>query len=273
MSSTRDSLPDINSLSILVSTILLAYTLTHFVSFPTLEYEITFLGIYFPINFNFSTLVSLLVAGITASGSAWILANHPLVNQNRITLAHWLLPSLTALVLMLAVEQLPFGIVWWVAAFFSGIVLTLVLISEYVVLDPSHPYFLPAEIGITALSIVLFLILSISLHSAGIRLFFRVPVLSVSALLVYLRVIHLRQGGLWRITQGSVSFLLIGEIAAGLHYWPMSSISFGIALTGPLYALIEFSDRYPKADAESSFSELIWPILIVIISWVVAIFM
>jgi len=120
MSNNRDQLPDLNTLSILVSIILLAYTLTHFVSIPPLQYEITFLGIYFPLKFNFSTLVTLLVAGLTASGSAWLLQDHPASDRYRSTAVNWLLPSLTSLVLMLAIEQLPFGGMWWIAAFASA---------------------------------------------------------------------------------------------------------------------------------------------------------
>jgi len=270
MSENRDLLPDLNTLSILVSTILLAYTLTHFVSIPTLEYEVTLLGIYFPVRFKFSTLVTLLVAGLTASGSAWMLLDHPAKKTDEIYAVHWLLPSLTSLVLMLAIEQLPYGGFWWIAAFSSGVLLILVFIAEYIVLDSSNPYYLPAEMGITALSIVLFLILAISLHSAEVRLFYRIPILSVSAALVFVRVIHLRQGGFWAITQGSVSFLLIGEIAAGLHYWPMQSVNFGIALAGPLYALIEISDQLQVKDSKLEINELIWPFSIVIVSWGIA---
>jgi hypothetical protein len=172
---------------------------------------------------------------------------------------------------MLAIEQLPFGVLWWTGALISSVLLMLVLIAEYVVLDPSNPYYIPAEMGITSLSIVFFLILAISIHTAEIRLFYRVPLLSVAAALVYIRVIHLRQKGTWAITQGSVSFLLIGEIAAGLHYWPMQSINFGIALTGPLYALIEISDILPTISSKTRFREFLWPILIVLFSWGTAI--
>ena len=271
MSVKRKLLPSLNTLSILVSTLLLAYTLLHFVSIPTLEYEITFLGIYFPIGINFSTLVTLLVAGLTASGSAWLLEDHPARDRYRSTAVHWLLPSLTSLVLMLAIEQLPFGGLWWIGALISGLLLIVVFSAEYIVLDSSNPYFLPAEMLITALSIVFFLILAISIHTAEVRLFYRVPLLSVAAALVYIRVIHLRQKGFWAITQGSVSFLLIGEIAAGLHYWPMQSINFGIALTGPLYALIEISDLLPTFDSKPRLKEILWPILINDISWGAAI--
>jgi hypothetical protein len=86
-------------------------------------------------------------------------------------------------------------------------------------------------------------------------------------LLVYLRVVNLRQPGVWALVQGSVSFLVIGEIAAVLHYWPAGSIGYGLALTGPLYALIEISDALPTQDHGLLPEGLVWPILILLLSW------
>jgi hypothetical protein len=260
-------LPDRNRLSILVSIILLAYTLTHFVSIPDLTLELSFLGIFFPLNLNFSTLVTLLVAGLTASGTAWLLQDHPTSLEQQTTAAHWLLPSLTSLVLMLAIEQLPFGPSWWIAASISGFILLFVFIGEYIVLDPSNPYYPYAEIGITALSIVLFLIMSIALHLAEVRLFFRIPVISLGAALVYLRIIHLRQKGYWAVSQGAAAFILIGELAAGLHYWPMNSISYGLALVGPLFAMVELSDHLGDLAQDFQWKLVIWPGLLIILSW------
>lgn len=262
--------PDRSRLSILVSTILLAYTLTHFVSIPVLELDFAILGIFFPVRINFTTLVSLLVAGLTASGTAWLLQDHLADRQPGATFVHWLLPSLTALVLLQAINQLPFGGVWWIAALGSGVLLLLVLTAEFIVIDRQNSYYIPAEMGITSLSIVLFLILAISLHSAETRLFYRVPVLSLAALLVYLRVINLRQRGEWAVVAGSVAFLLIGELAAALHYWPLRSIGFGIALTGPLYALVEINDLLPGRADRFQPRALVWPILIILLSWVTA---
>jgi len=272
MDNIRNHLPDLNRLSITVSTILLAYTLTHFMSIPPQEVGITLFGIFFSVGINFSTLVSILVAGLTASGTSWLLQDHPARGENENTTIHWLLPSLTSLVLMLAVNQIPFNAGWWVATAASGLGLILVLIAEYVVLDPSNRFFIPAEMGITALSIVLFLILAISLHAAETRLFYRVPILSAAALLVYLRVVHLRQRGVWALNQGSVPFLLIGELAAGLHYLPVGSIGFGVALAGPLYALIEISDDLPAGENMIQIDKILWPGLILILSWGIAFF-
>lgn len=274
MENRSSPLPDLNHLSLLVSTILLAYTLTHFVSIPALEFDLSLLGIYFPIRINFTTLVTWLVAGLTASGTAWLLQNHPAIDRSPLSTAvHWVLPSLTALVLMGAINMLSFGYVWWVAALGSGFLLLLVLTAEYIALDISSRLYNLAEMGLTGLSIVLFLILAISLHAAETRLFYRVPVLSAAALLVYLRVINLRHPGKWALVQGSVSFLVIGEIAAVLHYLPVGSIGFGLALTGPLYALVEISDALPNQEHDLVPEGLFWPALILILSWGLAFFL
>ena len=274
MDRSSHPLPDLNHLSLLVSTILLAYTLTHFVSIPTLEFNLSILGVYFPIQVNFTTLVSLLVAGLTASGTAWLLQSHPSSSKPALSTAvHWLLPSLTALVLMRAINMLSFGGAWWIAALGSGLLLLFVLIAEYIALDGTSRFYIPVEMGITGLSIVLFLILAISLHSAETRLFYRVPLISIAALMVYLRIINLRQPGKWALIQGSISFLVIGEIAAGLHYWPIGSIGFGLALTGPLYALVEISDALPGEGQTFQPRELFWPGLILILTWGLAFFL
>lgn len=266
-------LPDLNHLSLLVSMILLAYTLTRFVSIPAMEFNLSMLGIYFPIRINFSTLVAWLVAGLTASGTAWLLQGHPsLTKPSFSTAMHWLLPSLTALVLMLSINLLPFGRAWWIAALSSGLLLSLLLTAEYIALDSSSQFYIPAEMGITVLSIVLFLILAISLHATETRLFYRVPVISLASLMVYLRIINLREPGKWALIQGLVSFLVIGEIAAGLHYFPVNSIGYGLALTGSLYALVEVSDALPDQDHQLRLEGLFWPAIILVLSWGVAFF-
>ncbi len=114
---------------------------------------------------------------------------------------------------------------------------------------------------------MLFLILAISLHSAETRLFYRVPLLSFASLMVYLRLVNLRQPGKWALIQGSVSFLVIGEIAAGFHYWPIGSIGFGLFLTGPLYALVEVNDALPGKGHTFQPRDLFWPVLIIILTW------
>ena len=268
MKKKPSALPAQDTISVLVATILLAYTLTHFVPNTAIVFDLTILLVYLLASIIFSTLVAVLVICLTATGTAWMLREHPTVDDSPSTFVHWLLPSLTSMVLMLTIGQLPFGGIWWVAAAVSGAVMMLVLTAEYCVLDPANPYYQAAEMGITALSFALFLILAIAAHASEIRLFYRIPFLSLAALLVFLRVHHLRHHGMWAFPHGAVVFLLIGELAAGFHYWPMESIPYGIALVGPLYSLMELSSRIQRAaDQPVSIHTLSMPALLWVLAW------
>lgn len=270
MNSKKRSLPDLNTLSVFIGTILLSYTLTHFVRLPGIEIHLRVLGIYLPLRLNFPLFVSLLVTGLVASGTTWVLKDHPAIDQDQLTVEHWLLPGLTSLVLLLLIEQVPFGLYWWIAAALSGVILLFVLLAEYIAVDPGNDYYPLAEAGITALALAFFLMLAIALHAEGVRLFYRVPVLSLSAAFVYLRVLHLRLERTWAIIPAGITLLIIGELSAGLHYWPMNSISFGIALLGPLYALIDIGETFNTEEMDSPLRMFLIPSIIVAFSWLVA---
>ena len=258
--------PKLDSVSVLAATILLAYALTHFVSIPPTKIELQVVGIYISLTLDFSTIIAVLITGLTATGAAWLLSDYPQLEWVN-SVQHWLLPSLTALVLWLAIEQLPFGGQWWIAASVSSIVLMLVLIAEYILVNYNNPYYIPASIGVTAISLVLYFILAMALHSAEVRLFFRVPALSFAAGLVLLRIVHLRTHGKWAIRQALLTLLLTGELVAGLHYWPLDSVSFGIALLGPIYALIELSENFLDPQSKTSFQMILRPALVLVITW------
>ncbi|MEA2007590.1 MAG: hypothetical protein U9O54_00560, partial [Chloroflexota bacterium] len=257
MPENKHYLPNLDNVSILAAVILLAYTLTHFVSLPPWQIEIQVLGVYIPIILDFSTIIAILITGLTATGAAWLFHDHPHLEGDQIIVQHWLLPSLTALVLWLTIEQFPFGGQWWIAASLSGVILMLVLVAEYIVLAHDNPYYVPASIGVISISLSLFLILAIALHAAEVRLFFRVPALSFAAGLVLLRIIHLRTQGVWAFRQALLVFFLTGELAAGLHYWPLKSITFGIALLGLTYAVVELSENLLTSQPKTLFQTIL----------------
>ena len=102
-------LPDAEKLSILAALILLAYALARFISIPVNEIEIQLPGVLISFQLNVRTVVALLVAGITAAGSDWLLRQHPRIEGHR-TIEHWILPGVTAWVIGLPIFQLPFGL-------------------------------------------------------------------------------------------------------------------------------------------------------------------
>ena len=229
-------LPSADRISVLAAIILLAYALTPFVDLPGREFSIELPGFYLSFEVDERTIVALLVACLTASGADWLLRDHPAIHD-RPTIQHWLLPSLTAWVLGSLLFQLPIGPMWWAVFAIGGILLMLVLVAEYIVVDPDDIRYSPASAGLIAVSFALFLTLIIVLHSAGTRLFFILPALMLAGGLVCLRTLRLRSQSDWKLLETFAIVLIVAQITAALHYWPLSSITYGLALVGPTYAL------------------------------------
>jgi hypothetical protein len=229
-------LPDLNRLSVLAAAILLAYALARFINIPAQSIEFELLGIYLPVEINTYTLVAFLVAGLTATGADWLLRDHPSLRQ-KYPLEHWLLPALTAWVIGLPLLQLPLGLLWWLGFFLGAILLMLILVAEYITIDPNdlrHPI---AAAGLTALSFSLYLMLAIAIRFAGWRLVLVLPALTLSSWLVSLRTLHLRLKGIWAFVQASVIALITAQIIAAMHYLPVPPLTFGLFLIAPVYSL------------------------------------
>jgi len=244
--------------------ILLAYALARFIDLPGRELAVQLPGVYFEINLNINTVVAFLVAGLTATGADWLLRQHPSSSQHS-TFEHWLLPSLTSWVIGIPLFQLRLSPQWWLGFVIGGVLLTLVLIAEYITIDPRDERHPLAAAGLTALSFALFLSLAISLRYAGLRLFLILPALTLGVSLVSLRTLHLRLHGRWAVTQAITIALTCAQITAALHYLPVSPISYGLILLGPSYAITSLiSNLAENKTLRQSFAEPLIVLLIVI---------
>lgn len=268
-------MPNRDRLSALAATVLLAYALAQFVSLPERRLDLEFLadtrfGVYLALRFNAQTLVSLLVAGLTAAGADWLLRDHPALGS-RVTLEHLLLPALTALVIQLPLAQLPFSPWWWLGFALGGALIILVLLAEYIVVDPDDERYAPAAAGLTVLSFSLYLVLAATLHFANSRLLVLLPVLALAAGLVSLRALHLRLHGHWAYLEAGLVALLVGQLAAALHYWPVSPVAFGLALLGPAYALTSLFGNL--IEGETFPQVLVEPGVVLALVWAAAVWL
>lgn len=229
-------LPPANRLSILSAAILLAYAASRVVDIPSWDFGFQLPSFYLAFEINIYTLVTLLVAGLTASGADLLLREHPKM-EGKPTVEHWLLPALTAWTLGIPLIRLEIGIQWLVSFILGGAILMLVLIAEYIAVDPEDERYPMASATLTAVSYALFLILAISLQSAGLRLYLILPALLLAAVLVSLRTLHLRVVGRWLYLPTSVIILILAGIISAFHYWPLSPISYGLLVLGPAYSL------------------------------------
>ena len=229
-------LPNMEKLGLLTATILLTYAIGQFLTFPRQEVTLQLPGLYLVFQFNTPTIITLIVAGMTASGAVWLFRDHPGLGR-RNTMEHWLLPALVALVIGLPLFQTKLQPLWWIGFFLGSALLILVLVAEYIVIDPEDTRQPLAVASLTIVAYALFLVLAIVLRYSGYRLFLLLPFLTLGGGLVCLRYFRLRFPNKNSIIPAGVITLVLSQITAALHYWPISPVSFSLALLGPAYCL------------------------------------
>ena len=229
-------LPALDRLSVLIATILLAYASAQFINLPARNLGVQLPGFYLGFELSTNTIIAFLVAGLTASGTHWLLQDHPAYKSNRI-LQHILLPALTALVIGVPLNNLPLGLTWWVVFIMGGLTLLAVLTAEYIVIDLEDLRQPAATAVLTGLSFALLTILAISLRAAETRLFLLVPPIFMFGGLVSLRSLHLRQLGRWLFPQAAGIALVIAQIATVFHYLPVTPITYGLLVAAVGYSL------------------------------------
>ena len=264
-------LPETQRLSILSATILLAYAIARFVNLPVRELSAQLPGLFLSIELNAQNLVSLLVAGITAAGADWLLRDHPSLKKeakSKRLMEHLLVPGLTALVIGLPLLEVPPGPVWWIGFILAGGLLMLVLVAEYIVVDPDDIRQPIGAATLTAVSFSLYLILAITLSESDLRLSLILPALTIAVWLVSLRTLHLRLRGHWAFLEAGIVALITAQWTAALYYMPLSPVSFGLALTGPAYSITSLIASLSEGKTiRQSYLE---PLIVLILVWGVA---
>jgi hypothetical protein len=231
-----DSLPDNDRLSVLAALVMLAYVLAQIIKLPVWSMSFTVIGSYFTIEFDTQSLVGMLVAGMTATGADWLLNDHPSL-AGRSTLPHAILPGLVALMIHLGLRQLPFDLFWWVVLLGGSTILILVLLGEYISIDSTDARQPFAIAVLTAVTFATYLGITTILRTAELRLYLILPAIFGGTMLASLRILHLRLPGEWLIYEALIISFIVSQVAAALHYWPVSPVAYGLLILGLTYAM------------------------------------
>jgi hypothetical protein len=274
MQEEHQHLPNMDRLSVLAAMILLAYALLPFIQIPERNLEFQVLGVFFVFKVEFSTLIAILTAGLAAAGMNWLLHDHPFFEEQDRSVhnlfQHWLLPGLTAWVIGVPLNSLEAGLEWWAVFAFGGLLLVLVLVSEYIAVDSFDTRHGLASVALTAVSYALTLVLTIAMVAAGSRLYILLPALGTAIFLVTLRSLYLRLGR-WRYGWAIGITLVVGQVAAALHYLPLSPLRFGLFILGLAYALASLAGSIEEnRPARSLWVE---PAIMLAVLWGLAIFL
>lgn len=235
----RENLPNIDHLSVITATILLAYALTAFINFPTRSIDVQLPGFLLTFEINFMTIISIVVGILAATGSDWLIGAHPNIGQAR-RFHHWLIPAFTALVISVPLNSIQVSPSWWVVFTLGGLLLTGVLIVEYISVDPTDLRFPIARVSLSAMSFALLLVLLIAVRGSGLRLYVVLAAILPALAVVSAKTLHLRLGGWSLAWTGGISLAVL-QVATGLFYLPLKPLQFGLILTGITYGLISLA--------------------------------
>ncbi|MCE9646600.1 MAG: hypothetical protein K8S20_11430 [Chloroflexi bacterium] len=235
MQENRPSLPSADRIGVLIASILLTYALTRLIQSPRFTITVTLPGFYFAYPLTLGSIMTLLAAALTTAGMDWLTRGNPAL-AGKPNIEHLMLPTLTTFVIGAPLALLN-GTAWWVGFAFGALILVIVFQAEYITVNPSAPTYGFARAGLTALGYALFLILLISLRLSGMRMFLLIPTIFITTSLISLRILHLDGTDRWDFPWAIGIGIVCAQIGAGLHYWPLTPMQFGLALTGPLYAL------------------------------------
>lgn len=231
--------PNLERLSVVVATILLAFAITQFIREPAGNSSFDLGGFIIPFNFNLSTLITIAIAGMTASGADWILRDHPNIT-GKSTLPHLLIPAISAWVQSVILNNMADTPGKWVAFTFGGVFLLMVILAEYIVIFPDD-YRKPIAIALlTAFIYATLLALLVALDSADQRLIISLPAVGLATGILSMRIFQFQSQKEWPFLHSLVCLLVTTQVAAALHYLPISPISHGLILLGTIYFTINF---------------------------------
>jgi len=258
---SKSSLPDINRLSLVAATIMLAYLVGRFVNLPARQINAQLPGFYISFVLNLKSVIAVIVGLLATTGADWMIQEHPSL-QSRHTIEHWLLPALTTWVIGVPLYRLPIGSRWWLGFIAGSTLIMFVLVAEYIVVDINDLRWTPATIFINTMSFALLLTFAIFVRSNDLRLYLMLPSIALAVSLVSLRTLKLRLQGNWSYLPAFVITLIASQIAGALHYMLLSPIQFGLILLGVSYSLLTLSvSLYKKRTISQIITE---PIIILL---------
>ncbi len=265
----QERLSLIDRIGLLTALVLLSFSLTRIVHSPQFFLSVNLFGVNLSYPININMIITFLAAGMTASGMNSIMQVHPEIGNSR-TSQHWLIPTLTTFIIGFSLALFPNNTIWWAVFCVGALLLTLVFWAEYLVVSATSSGYTLARAGLTALAYALFLILLASLRFGGTRLIISAPAIFLAAGLISLRILNMDGIDRWDFPWAVGIGLVCMQLGAGLHYWKITPLQYGLILTGVLYGLTSLS--VSTTEGIPFKRALTQPLIVVLISSVAAIF-
>jgi hypothetical protein len=222
--------PDRDRISTLTALLLLTYTLVRIIVLPSVEAELSILGLLIRFEFKTTFVLLTLAAALAVAGSDWLIQSHPKIEQGQAKPEHWVIPGLAALGAGALLTYIPEGPALWIGLIITAAMLIAVLMSEFIILDPDDPRYDRAAIGLTALAYLLLIGAFFSIRAIDLRAVFAIPLILLASAAVAWRLLRLAQIKNAALRDAILISSTTAQIAWGLHYWPLTPLREALIL-------------------------------------------
>lgn len=220
--------------------------------------------------FSLGQTLPLFIAIISLFGSYWILTAHSFASiKNRAIrqlIPNIVLPSITVLIFGLMLMETSKGLSWWAIMAVGLVSYSVIIYSEYKVLNPDLSSNTIFSILLISLAHALFMALVIALRGSVSRIFLLIPAIILSAAFVSYRTIIFRSDGKLKSYWVIIAILITTQFAVALYYLFLSPSQYGLILTCILFLSNALITRIGKGDKSKLFFEpLVMSLFIVLI--------
>lgn len=229
---------DRDRLSVLVALILLIGVLFRFIPLPEAAWNLRVLGSPLEIRVTGTWLLVVLVSGLTAMGTRYVLAAYSDASERlpRPLYLSWVLPTLLAGMAAYLIEMAPTEGVWAGGLLLMALVISLAVSAEFGALSPGYPYYARARLALNVLGYLLAFFLFYVIYRTRARSLVTASGTTGVAFLVALDLLSVADVPVRRVAlYAGIVGLLVGEATWALNYWRLGNWAGGLFLLAVFY--------------------------------------
>jgi len=232
-------------ISVLVAMVLLGLTAERLLNLPTRIVQGIVLGSPLTLGLNTATILSAILAGLTAFGTEGVIRAHPLSEELSHTWVFWALPCALVVVAIQLLPLAPNHLYWLLGLLATTILLALAEAAAYRTIDPAAPGSRRSRGFLNLLTYALAVLLFVVIYQSRTRSLISGTWNLVVGFLLTLELLRETGRPVRQILPYAIaSGLVLGEATWALNYWRGASLSAGIVLLVGFYLMSGMAHQY-----------------------------
>ncbi|MCS7002912.1 MAG: hypothetical protein NZ518_08700, partial [Dehalococcoidia bacterium] len=180
------------------------------------------------------------IVGVVAVGADSLVRSHPKSYLHDVahSLLFWILPALVALGAAVFLRLFGGGLAVVGGLALAGVLLTLVMLAEYLTVDPREPAYAPARLALNLATHLAAFSLYTAIYATKERSLYTGTAVAVVSTLLAVELYRSAEAPPWRTwLYAAITGLMVGQVHWALNYWPIGSLSGGVVLLLVFYLI------------------------------------